>query len=181
MEEMVQKMDEEMNKALESLKFNFKTIRSGTVSPSILDKIQVLYYGEKMPLKSLASVSAPTPTQLAVKPFDPTASKAIMGALGESDIGVNPVQNGPSIYLTFPPLSGDRRKENVKQAKAYADQAKVKVRNIRGDYVNKLQKDKDFSEDMKFNLKDDIQKETDKFNKDIDTLYAAKEKDLMTI
>lgn len=181
MEELVTKMVGEMDKAIESLKFNFKTIRSGTVSPAILDKVVVDYYGEKMPLKSLATVAAPSATTLFIKPFDPGAIKAILGAIGESDIGVNPVQNGMTITMNFPPLSGDRRKENVKQAKGYADQIKVKIRNIRGDYVNKMQKDKALSEDMKFNMKDDIQKETDKYNKEIDTLYAAKEKDLLTL
>ena len=181
MEEIVQRCDDEMNKAIESLKFGFKTIRSGVVTPSILDKIQVLYYGEKTPIKAVASVSAPSPTKLIVKPYDPSAIKPIVAAIGESDLGVNPVINGMAVYLSFPPLSGDRRKEFVKQAKAYADQAKVSIRNIRGDYVNKVQKDKALSEDMQYNLKDDIQKSTDKYNKMVDQLFAQKEKELMTL
>lgn len=181
MEEIVQKMSEEMQKAVDSLKFNFKTIRSGAVSASVLDKIQVDYYGEKTPIKSLASISAPLPTQLLIKAFDPTAVKAIAGAIGQSDLGVNPQIQGNTIRLSFPPLSGDRRKENAKLAKSYADQAKVAVRNVRSSYISSVQKDKTLSEDMKFNLKDDIQKETDKFNKEIDALAAAKEKELMAL
>ena len=181
MEEIVELCNQEMDKAIESLKFNFKTIRSGVVSASVLDKIQVNYYGEKTPIKSLASISSPAPTQLLIKAFDPTAVKGIAGAIGESDLGVNPEIQGNTIRLNFPPLSGDRRKENAKIAKSYADQAKVAIRNIRSNYVSSVQKDKDLSEDMKFNLKDDLQKVTDSHNKEVDALFAQKEKELLTL
>jgi ribosome recycling factor len=181
MEPIVQKCEDEMNKAIEGLRFNLKTIRSGVVTPGVLDKITVLYYGEKTPLKAIAGVSSTNATQLVIKPYDPEAVKPICSAIGESDLGVNPVVNGMSIYLSFPALSGDRRQEFVKQAKGYADQAKNHIRAIRGDYVNKVQKDKTLSEDMQYNLKDDIQKSTDKFNKLVDTVFAEKEKELLTI
>jgi ribosome recycling factor len=183
MDELVQKCDGEMAKAIESLKFYFKTIRSGVVSPSILDKIQAEYYGEKMPIKALASITAPTATQIVVKPFDPESIRPIVSAIGGSDLGVNPVVNGMSIYLSFPPLSGDRRKDFVKEAKGYADQAKVSIRNIRSDFVKKVENDKgqSYSEDYAFKLKDDLQKTTDKYNKLVDTLFAEKEKELLTL
>ena len=181
MDELVNEMSKEMEKTVEALKASFKTIRSGAVNPSVLDKVQADYYGEKTPIRNLASISAPLPTQLLIKVFDPSAVKAIAGAIGQSDLGVNPQIQGNAIRLTFPPLSGERRKENAKIAKGYADKARVGVRNIRGEYVSKVQKSKDFSEDMKFNLKNDIQKETDKFNKEIETLAAAKEKELLTL
>lgn len=181
MEEIVNQVDQAMSKAIANLKEVLKTIRSGVVSSSVLDKIYIMYYDEKTQLKVVAGISAPLPTQLVVKPYDPTTIKAIVASIGESDLGINPVVNGTNIILNFPALTTERRKEFVKQAKGYTDQAKVSVRNIRSDYMNKLKKDATLSKDMVFNLQDDIQKVTDKYNKMIDEIFASKEKELMTL
>jgi len=180
-EEYVLNCEEQMDKVIVNLKEGLKTIRSGVVTPSVLDKIYADYYGEKMPIKSLATVSATSATQLVVKPFDPTSVKGIVAAIGGSDLGVNPVINGMAIYLTFPALSGDRRQEFVKQAKVFVEQAKNSVRTIRSDILSKAQKDKALSEDMMFNLKSDVQTTTDKHNKDIDAIFAEKQKALLTL
>lgn len=181
MEEIVISCDATMAKAIDNLKNSFKTIRSGVVSPNVLDKVYVDYCDEKTPLKSMASVSAPNSTSLLVTPFDPSTIKEIVGALNDAALGVNPVVSGTSIRMNFPSLNGDRRKEFVKQAKGFADQAKVTIRTVRGDYMNKVKKNKALSKDMVFDINDDLQKTTDKYNKVIDTLFATKEKELMTL
>jgi ribosome recycling factor len=173
--------DAQMAKSIENLKGALKTIRSGVVSPSILDKISIDYYGEKTPIKTVAGVSSVSPTQLVVKPYDPEALKPIVAAIGASDLGVNPVINGLNVYLSFPALTGERRQEYVKMAKTYIDQGKVAVRNVRGDFINRVKKDKTLSEDMVFNISDEIQKVTDKYNKMIDQIFAEKQKELLTL
>jgi len=180
-EEYVSSCDQQMGKVVENLKEGLKTIRSGVVTPAVLDKIYADYYGEKMPIKTLAAVSAPSATQLIVKPFDPSSQKAIVAAIGGSDLGVNPVVNGAFIYITFPALSGDRRQEFVKQAKVFVEQAKNAVRTVRSETLNKASKDKTLSEDMIFNLKADVQKVTDQHNKNIDAIFAEKQKALLTL
>lgn len=181
MEEIVKSCSDQMQKVIENLKNSLKTIRSGVVSPSALDRIYVDYYGEKTQLKTIAGIAAPLPTQLIVKPYDPTAVKSIVAAIGESDLGINPVVNGNNITLNFPPLTGDRRKEFVKQAKVFVEQGKVSIRSVRTEFMNKIKKDATLSKDMVFDLQNDIQKVTDKFNKEIDEIFASKEKELLTI
>ena len=181
MEEIVEKCQKEMEKVIENLRNGLKTIRSGVVSPSVLDKIYIDYYGEKTQLKVVAGIATPLPTQLVIKPYDPSAVKAIVGAISSSDLSVNPTINGTNIILNFPPLTGERRKEFVKQAKGYTDNAKNAIRSVRSDAMNKIKKDATLSKDMVFNLQNDIQKVTDNFNKEIEYIFAKKEKELTTL
>lgn len=181
MDEVIQKCKDQMEKVIDNLKETLRTIRSGVVTPNALDKIFIEYYGEKTSIKVLASITVATPTQLIVRPFDPSSIKAIAGAIGESNLGVSPVINGVDIRVSFPQLTGERRKEFVKQAKTYADQAKVSIRSVRGDFVNKVKKDKELSKDMVFNYTNDIQDLTNKFNKEIDEIFSKKEKELLTL
>jgi len=181
MELLIEECQEKMEKTIESLKQNLGTIRTGKVSPMILDRIMVDYYGELTPLKTLASVQTPNATTLLVRPFDPTSLKAMQQAIGESDLNVNPVVDSGVIRLSFPALSSDRRDEFAKQAKKYCEDAKVAIRNIRRDFNNLIKKDKTLSEDMASSLNDDVQKETDKYVKKIDEIYLVKEKELHTI
>jgi ribosome recycling factor len=181
MDEIIQKCNDQMDKVIVNLKDTLKTLRSGVVTPNALDKVFVDYYGEKTSVKSLASVTVSTPTQLIVRPFDPSSMKGIAGAIGDSNLGVSSVINGGDIRVSFPQLTGERRQEYVKQAKSYVDQAKVSVRSVRSDFVNKVKKDKELSKDMIFNYTNDIQDLTDKFNKDIDDIFAKKEKELTTL
>ena len=94
MEEIIAKCEEKMEKVLEGLKSNFSTIRSGSVSPNVLDKLSINYYGERTPIKNVASISCTSATQMLVRPFDPTCTKLIVGAIGESDLGINPIVDG---------------------------------------------------------------------------------------
>ncbi len=182
MEELIiEECQEKMEKTLESLKTTLGTIRTGKVSPMILDRILVEYYGEMTPIKSLASVQTPSATSLLIRPFDPTALKSMQQAIGESDLNVNPVVDSGCIRLNFPPLSTERRDEFAKQAKKYCEDAKVAIRNIRRDYNNTIKKDKTLSEDMSSSLNDDVQKATDKAIEKIDAILVAKEKEIYTI
>jgi len=181
MEQIIQECNDQMNKVEENLRTSLKAIRSGVVNASNLDRIYVDYYGEKTQLKVIAGISAPLPTQLIVKPYDPTSLKSIVQAIGESDLGINPVVNGNSIILNFPSLTYERRKEFVKQAKTIVEQSKISIRSVRTDYMNKIKKDATLSKDMVFDLQAEIQKVTDKANKTIDEIFAAKEKELLTL
>jgi len=181
MEEIVSQCNEQMKKVVANYKESLKTIRSGIVTPTALDKVFVDYYGEKTSVKALASVTATSATQLLVRPFDPSISKAMVGAINDSNLGVDAVANSGAIRVNFPQLTGDRRKEYVKQAKSYAEQAKISVRNVRSDFVNKIKKNKEFSKDMIFNYTDDVQEVTNKMNKEIEEIFAKKEKDLLTL
>ena len=116
-----------------------------------------------------------------IRPFDPSALKLIVGAIGDSDLGINPIVDGNQIRLNFPPLSGDRRDEFCKLAKKYSEDAKVAVRNIRRDMNEIVKKDKTLSKDMSQDMMNDIQKETDKHIKLIDEILAAKEKEIKTV
>ncbi|MFA6796750.1 MAG: ribosome recycling factor [Bacilli bacterium] len=181
MDEITQNCKDKMEKVIANLKDSLKTIRSGVVTPNALDKIFVDYYGEKTSIKALASVTVSSATQLVVRPFDPNSIRSIAGAIGESNLGVSPVINGSDIRVTFPQLTGERRLEYVKQAKAYCEQAKVSVRSVRADAINKVKKDKELSKDMVFNYTNDIQDLTNKFNKQIEEIFAKKEKELTTL
>ena len=179
--EIIEECSSKMSKTIEALHTSLATIRSGKVSPSVLDRILVEYYGEMTPIKAMAGIQTPSSTQLLIRPFDPTTVKAIQQAIGASDLGVNPVVDGGAIRLTFPSLTTERRNEFVKQAKKICEDAKVAIRNIRRDYNEIVKNVKTLSEDVAKSLEKDIQKETDKHIKKIDEIFAAKEKELFTI
>lgn len=115
--EIIEECSSKMSKTIEALHTSLATIRSGKVSPSVLDRILVEYYGEMTPIKAMAGIQTPSSTQLLIRPFDPTTVKAIQQAIGASDLGVNPVVDGGAIRLTFPSLTTERRNEFAKQAK----------------------------------------------------------------
>ena len=179
--EIIEECSSKMSKTIEALHTSLATIRSGKVSPSVLDRILVEDYGEMTPIKAMAGIQTPSSTQLLIRPFDPTTVKAIQQAIGASDLGVNPVVDGGAIRLTFPSLTTERRNEFAKQAKKICEDAKVAIRNIRRDYNEIVKKDKTLSEDVAKSLEKDIQKETDKHNKKIDEIFDAKEKEIIKI
>lgn len=179
--ELLEECTEKMDRTIDSFKSNLATIRTGRVSPVVLDRLTISYYGEETPIKNVAGIQSPSATQLLIKPFDPTCTKLIQQAIGESDLGVNPQVDGNCIRLNFPSLTTERRDEFAKQARKYAEEAKVAIRNIRRDYNSAVKKDKTLSEDMAANLNDDIQEVTDGHIKSIETVLAAKEKEIYTI
>ena len=177
LEEFVEKMD----KSTASLKESLGTLRAGKVTAQLLDKVTVVAYGEKCLLKSVAQISALSPTDLSVKTFDPSIIKDLVSGLNKADLGCTVTQNGNAIILKFPAPSEDRRQDLIKQAKKYTEDGKVAIRNIRRDANNAVKKDTALSEDMKDDLTDKIQKETDKHIAEIEKILALKIKDIETI
>ena len=173
-----------MQKALEATKSAFNTIRTGRASASLLDRINVDYYGSPTPLKSLANISTPDATTITVQPYDPGSLSLIEKSISMSDIGLVPNNDGSVIRLNIPPLTSERRKEFAKMASSLAEDGKVSVRNVRRDAIDdvrKQEKSSDISEDESRDLQDEIQKLTDKYTKKIDEAYKAKEKDILTV
>ena len=179
--EYIQDCKEQMSKSLESLKESLATLRAGRVTAQLLDKVYVKLYEENMILKSVASISNLSATDLQVKPFDPSTIKDIIGGLNKADLGCTVTQNGNVVVLKFPTPSEERRKDLIKQAKKYSEDYKIAIRNIRKEINNKVKKDEELSEDASFKLLEDIQKETDKNIAEVDKILESKIKDIETI
>ena len=173
-----------MDKALEHLEEEFGAVRAGRANPKVLDRITVEYYGSETPLNGVATISSPDARTLVISPWDTKLLKDIQKAIQVSDLGINPQNDGRVIRLTFPMLTEDRRKELVKQVKKYAEDAKVAMRNIRRDgmdYVKKLKKNSEITEDDQKKAEKDLQDLLDKMIKKVDASTAAKEKELMAL
>lgn len=173
-----------MNKAIEALKREFASIRTGRASVSLLDQVQVEYYGTLTPLNQVANLSVPEPRMIMIAPWDKSSIGAIEKAILQSDLGLNPNNDGVAIRLAIPALTEERRKELVKVVHKKAEDARVAVRNIRrdaNDSVKKEEKAKTVTEDVAKDVVDKIQKLTDKFIKTIDDLKDKKEKDVLEV
>ncbi len=173
-----------MGKTVAALQSEYGAIRAGRANPQILDKVTADYYGSPTPINQLASVSVSEARVLTIQPWDKSVLKAIEKAIQTSDIGINPQNDGSVIRLTFPPLTEDRRKELVKDIQKIAENSKVAVRSIRRDCLEKLKTMKKNSEITEDDLKDaekEIQKITDSFIKEIETICEAKQKEVMSI
>ena len=173
-----------MDKALEHLNEEFGAVRAGRANAKVLDRITVEYYGSETPLNGVATISSPDARTLVISPWDTKLLKDIAKAIQMSDLGINPQNDGRVIRLTFPQLTEDRRKELVKQVKKYAEESKVAMRNIRRDgmdYVKKLKKNSEITEDDQKKAEKDLQDLLDKNIKKVDAALAAKEKELMAI
>lgn len=173
-----------MEKSFESLKGDFSGLRAGRAHASLLDGIMVEAYGSPTPLSQVGTVSVPDARTLSVSVWDKGIAKAVEKAIRESDLGLNPVSDGQLIRIPIPPLSEERRKELVKVAGKYSEQAKVAVRNVRRDAldgVKKLKKDNAISEDDEKKYENEIQKLTDETIKRIDEELARKEKDILQV
>ena len=159
-------------------------LRAGRANPQILDRITVDYYGSPTPITQVAGVSSPEPRLLLISPWDATQLKPIVKAIQASDLGINPVDDGKVIRLTFPAPNEERRRDLVKQASKEAENAKVAVRSIRRDaieQIKKLKKASEITEDEQHKAEDEAQKITDSAIKDVDRVFAAKEKEIMEI
>ena len=173
-----------MDKALDHLNEEFGAVRAGRANAKVLDRITVEYYGSETPLNGVATISSPDARTLVISPWDTKLLKDISKAIQMSDLGINPQNDGRVIRLTFPQLTEDRRKDLVKQVKKYAEDAKVAMRNIRRDgmdYVKKLKKNSEITEDDQKKAEKDLQDLLDKNIKKVDAAMAAKEKELMAI
>ncbi|MGE4342347.1 MAG: ribosome recycling factor [Bacilli bacterium] len=172
---------EKMDKTVESLHHSLATLRTGRASASVLDRIDVDYYGEKTPIYQLSSISTPEPTQLLIKPYDRNDVKSIVAAINASDLGINPINDGTSIRLVFPAPTEERRRELAKHAKKYCEDAKVAIRNIRRDVNTAIKKDDSLTEDEVRRSEEAVQKVTDEMTKKIDEIFKEKENEIMKV
>ena len=173
-----------MIKTAEVLSTQFDTVRAGRANAAVLDQIEVDYYGSPTPIRQIASISSPDARTLLIQPWDASVLKGIEKAILASDLGINPQNDGRVIRLVFPQLTEERRKELAKQVRKYGEEAKVAVRNIRRDAMDKFKKEQKKGEITEDDLKDlekDMQKLTDDYTKEVDKLTAAKEKELFEI
>lgn len=174
-------MKDRMNKALEALDRELKTIRTGRANPSILDRISADYYGTQTPIKSMANIGIIDGRTIEIKPFDKSSLKAMEKAIQDSDLGLTPTNDGSRLLISIPDLTKERRQELAKLVKKQAEEAKVVIRNIRRDEMDEIKKIDVGSEDEKKKQQDDVQKITDDFIKKIDEMASAKEKEILTI
>ncbi|MEI3305213.1 MAG: ribosome recycling factor [Dysosmobacter sp.] len=176
--------EEKMKKSIDSVSADFASVRAGRANASVLDRIMVDYYGSPTPIQQIAAISSPDPRALVIQPWDGTALKIIEKAIQNSDLGINPQNDGKCIRLTFPQLTEERRKELVKQIHKYAENGKVAIRNIRRDAMEAFKKKEKASEITEDDLKQaekDLQKMTDDSCKKLDELLAKKEKELLAV
>jgi len=170
-----------MGETIDHLVSNFNTLRTGRANATLLDNLYCDYYGDKMAVKDISMINTPEPRQLLIVPYDQGDVKTIVAAINSSDIGINPIVDGKQIRLILPPLNEDRRKELVKKAKGYAEEAKVAIRNIRRDGMDDIKKDSSYTEDSRKKEEADLQKLTDKYIAKTDEAFKEKEKDIMSI
>lgn len=184
MESVKKDAKQRMEKALDSLSRDFGKLRTGRAQTSLVDDIKVDYYGTPTPMKQIASISIPDSRSIAIQPWDRNAFGDVERAIQKSDLGLNPVNDGKIIRISIPQLTEERRKDLVKLAKKYTEDARIAIRNIRrdaNDMLKVMEKDKDITEDDLHRGQDDIQKLTDDHIKLADELLEAKEKEIMEI
>lgn len=179
-----QPYETKMQKSIEVLQQNLNTIRAGRANPRVLDQVTVQYYGVDTPLSQVANIQVPEPRQITVQPWDATLLKDIERAIQSSDLGINPVNDGKLIRLSFPPLTEERRRDLVKQTRSFGEDTKVAIRNVRREFLDQAKswlKSKEIGEDNFKDAEEGIQKVTDTYITRVDDVLAAKEKDLMEI
>ena len=181
-EDILMDTEDRMDKALGVLKNNLAGIRTGRATPGLLDSVKVTIYGSQTPLKQLASVGAPEPQQLVIRPFDSSTIKEIEKAIVASELGLNPQSDGRIIRINIPPLSTDVRKKLVARIKDLSEESRVSIRNVRRDSnkaVDTAEKDKTISEDDRDKAKESIQELTKKFENSVTDLARSRETDVM--
>ncbi|TKD71662.1 ribosome recycling factor [Pseudalkalibacillus hwajinpoensis] len=182
--EILKNAEERMQNGITSFKKELATLRAGRANASLLDKIQVDYYGAPTPVNQLAGITVPEARMLLIQPYDKSSVGDIEKAILKSDLGLTPSNDGNVIRLTIPALTEERRKDLVKLVKKYAEESKVVIRNIRrdaNDELKKKEKDGDITEDELRRGNDDVQKLTDKFVAEADSIAADKEKEIMAV
>ena len=170
-----------MDKAVEAVKREFATVRTGKATTSLLDLVRVEAYGNEMPLNQVASVAAPEPKLLTVQPWDKSLLKAVEKAILASDIGLTPSNDGSIIRLPVPPLTEERRRELAKLIHKLAEEGRVSIRHARTEAINKIKKAEHVSEDEKKHAEKEVQKLHDDHIKLVDELVKAKEKEIMEV
>ena len=171
---------EQMDNSIKFLEKELLNIRAGKANPNMLSNVKVDYYGSLTPLNQIANVNTPDSQTISIQPWEKDKLEDIEKAILVSNLGFNPMNNGESIIISIPPLTEERRKELVKVAKFETENAKVSIRNTRKDSNNEIRKC-DVSDDMKSNYEIDIQEATDKYISRIDTIFSAKEKEILSV
>lgn len=184
MDQRLNQYEEKMEKSVGALEKDFAAIRAGRANPHILDKIKVDYYGTPTPLQQVGNISVPEARILQIQPWESSLIKEIEKAILNSDLGINPTNDGKVIRLVFPELTEDRRKELAKDIKKKGENAKVAIRNIRreaNDAFKKMNKASEISDDEVEALEQDVQKLTDKYVANIEKTVEVKTKEIMTV
>ena len=182
--ETIAEGEERMAKAIEALKRDLATVRTGRANPALVEHVRVDYYGTPTPLKQLASVTVPEARLLTIQPWDKGSLPAIEKAIQKSDLGLNPSSDGNVIRLAIPPLTEERRRELVKVVHKKVEEGRVEIRNIRRDaheMLRDFKKGKEISDDQEFNAQEDLQKVTDRFIADADKIGQEKEAELLEV
>ena len=183
-DELLQDAGERMVKSVESAQHEFQTVRTGRASPSLLERIVVDYYGAMTPLNQLATISAPEARLLTIQPYDKSSIKAIEKAINESDVGLNPSNDGSLIRLVVPELTEERRRELVKVVRGLAEDGRVAIRNVRRDTMHQLRELKsegEASSDDEHRAEVELQKLTDARVGDLDGVLKAKEEEILAV
>ena len=181
-DEILLNAEEKMEKAVEVLKNQLAGIRTGRANPGLVDSIKVDAYGSQTPMKQLATIGAPEPQQIVIRPYDASAIKDIEKAIIASDLGLAPQSDGRVIRLNIPPLSTEVRKKMVSRIKELGEEARVSIRNIRRDGnkdIDKAEKDKEISEDQRDDAKDQVQELTKKFEDKVTEMTKSREAEVM--
>lgn len=184
MKEVLKKNDERMQRRIDHLVDEYKSIRAGRANPAVLDKVTVDYYGVPTPVNQLSSISVAEARTLVIQPYDASSLKSIEKAIQMSEVGINPQNDGKVLRLIFPPLTEDKRKEIAKEIAQIAEDSKVQVRNVRRDTLEKLKAMKKNGELTEDDLKEGekkVQKSTDNFVKEIEAVTDKKKKEIMEI
>jgi len=184
MKEVFVSHEDRMKKSIEALKREYSTLRAGRATPALLDKIMVDYYNAPTPLNQVANISVPEPRMILIQPWEKTMLHEIEKAIMKSDLGLNPNSDGTAIRLSIPQLTQDRRAELVKSVNKKSEETKIAVRNIRrdaNDVFKKMEKAKEVTEDEAKKAQDDMQKLVDKYIKEVDSVRAVKEKEIMEV
>ncbi len=184
MDSVIKQAEDKMRKSLTALEEEFNTLRTGRASPALFDRIRVEYYGNPTPLNQVATISVPEARLVVIQPWDKSVIGEIEKAIQKSELSVNPSNDGKVIRISIPPLTEERRKEFVKMAKNMAEQSRVSIRNVRrdaNDELKKAEKDGDMSEDDLKRAEDEVQKLTDRFVEEVNTILEAKENEILEI
>ena len=183
-DELLEDARERMHKSVEATGIELGSVRTGRASPSLLDRVHVEYYGSELPLKQLATISAPEPRLLTIQPFDNSAIKAIEKAINESDLGLNPSNDGKLVRLVIPQFTEERRRELVKVARHIVEEGRVAVRNIRRDVMHDLRELKesgDTGSDDEHRAEGGLQKLTDASIAELDVMLKGKEAEILEV
>jgi ribosome recycling factor len=182
--ELLKDAEKRMKKAVEVLKGEFAGLRTGRASTVLVEDIKVDYYGSMMTIKQVAQISVPEANQIVIQPWDVSVIPNVEKAIRNSDLGAQPQRDGNVIRIILPPLTEERRRELVKKAGKFAEQARIAIRNVRHEIMkelDKLKKEGGYSEDDIKRAKDELQKITDRFIKEVDNLLEKKEEEILTI